>query len=87
MLTPNTIVMPNPAGNDRRGHYLLLQNLKLVANAPDRFQVPLVGDALQLFSQALDVDIHRPGIAEVVEAPYLVQQLVAGIDPVGEEAR
>ena len=27
--------------------------------------------------------VHRPGVAEVVEAPHLVQQLVAGEHPVG----
>ena len=29
------------------------------------------------------MNVHGAGVAEVVEAPYLVQQLVAGVDPVG----
>ena len=29
------------------------------------------------------MDIHRAGVTEVIEAPDLVQQLIAGIDPVG----
>ena len=29
------------------------------------------------------MDIHRPAVAKVVKAPDLVQQLIAGVDPVG----
>ena len=41
---------------------------------------------LHLFPQPFDVYVHRPGIAEIVKAPHLVQQLVAGVDPVGRGA-
>ena len=29
------------------------------------------------------MDVHGAGVAEIVEAPHLIQQLVAGVDPVG----
>ena len=57
--------------------------LELIAHAPDGLEGPLVAHALQLFPQALDVNIHRPGVAEVIKAPDLVQELVPGKDPVG----
>ena len=57
-------------------HRLLL-GLELVANAPDRFQLPFIRHALELFAQALDVHVDRARISEVVEAPYLIEQLCA----------
>ena len=29
------------------------------------------------------MDVHRPGVTEIVEAPDLVQKLIPGVDPVG----
>ena len=63
-----------------RAHGLL--HLELVADAPDRFQVPLIRNALELLAQALDVHVDRARIAEVVKAPDLVEQLIARIDAV-----
>ena len=40
-------------------------------------------DILQLLTKPLHMDVHRPAVAEIVKAPHFVQQLVAGIDPVG----
>ena len=60
-----------------------LENLELVSDAPDGFQTPVFTDHFQLFTEPLHVDVHGAAVAEVVEAPDLVQQLVAGVDPVG----
>ena len=37
----------------------------------------------ELGPQPPDVDVHRPGAAEVVIAPHLLQQLGPGEDPAG----
>ena len=62
---------------------LSLLFLDLIADAPDGLEAPLLGGTLQLFTQALDMDINRTGIAVILKAPHLVQQLVAGVDTVG----
>ena len=59
---------------------LRVEHFKFVAHAPHRAQVPLVGNAVQLFTQALDVYVDGSGFAEIVESPHLVEQLIAGVD-------
>ena len=44
---------------------------------------PFVADAVQLFAQTLDMDVHRAGVAEVIKAPYLVEKLISCKNMVG----
>ena len=62
---------------------LVLEYLELIADAPDGLQTPVFGHTFQLFPKTLHMDVHGAGVAEIVEAPDLVQQLIAGVDPVG----
>ena len=48
-----------------------------VADGPDQALVV----AAELGPQTTDVDVDRAGAAEVVVAPHLLQQLLAGEDP------
>ena len=64
------------------GQNRLFGNLELVSDSPDGLQIPLVRHTFQFFSQALDVNVDRARISEIVKAPDLVQKLVAGKDPV-----
>ena len=58
------------------------QELKLIADSPNGFQHPFVAHALKLFAKSLHMDVDRSRISEIVEAPYLVEQLVTGKYPV-----
>ncbi len=60
-----------------------LQHFELISHAPDGFHAPLLGHVLQFLTQTLYVHVHGAGVAEIVKAPDFVQQLVAGVDPVG----
>ena len=43
-----------------RSHFSsLLEQLELIAHAPNGLQYPLVGNAFQFLAQSLDVNIHR----------------------------
>jgi hypothetical protein len=53
------------------------QQLEFVAYAPNGFEQPSVGDALQLLTQTLDVNVHRTRVSEVIKSPHLVQKLIA----------
>ena len=57
-------------------------HLELISDAPDCFERPFVADALQLFAQALDVNVDRSRVAEVIKSPDLIKQLVARENPV-----
>ncbi len=56
----------------------LRQELKFVADAPNGFQHPFVAHAFQLFAKSLHMDVDRSRISKIVEAPHLVEQLIAG---------
>ena len=58
-------------------------DLKLIAYAPYSLQAPLVADIFQFFPQTLDMHVNCAGVAEVVKAPYLVQQLISGVNLIG----
>ena len=63
---------------------LFFVHFKFVANTPDGVQLPLGRYAFDLFTQAFYMDVNGSGVAEVVKAPDLVQQLVSGEHSVGE---
>ena len=62
---------------------IFLFSLELVAYAPYGLERPLVGNALKLFSETLDVNVDGTGIAVILKAPYLVKKLISGINSVG----
>ena len=57
-------------------------SFKLITNAPDGFQRPLIGNTFQLFTESFDMDIDSTGIALILEAPYLIKKLVTGVNTV-----
>ena len=56
---------------------MLVQSLKLISNAPDGLEKPLVRHALQLFAESLDVHVNGTRVAEIIESPNLVEKLIA----------
>ena len=60
-----------------------VQQLELVAHAPDGFKIPFFRDPLKLLPQALDVNINRSGVAEVIKAPDLIEELISRKHPIG----
>ena len=56
---------------------LSAQKLEFIANAPDGFKHPFIGNALKLFAQTLNVNVNGSGVTEVVESPNLIKKLVA----------
>ena len=55
----------------------LFKNFKFISNAPNGFEHPFVARTLKLFAKTLDVNVNRSGVAEIVEAPNLVEKLVS----------
>lgn len=55
-----------------------VDKLEFVSYAPDRLDHPFFRCLFKLFTQTLDVNVYRTGVAEVIEAPYLVKKLIAG---------
>ena len=61
----------------------LFADFKFVTNAPDRLEIPLVADALELFAKALDVHINRAGITDIFIPPDMVKKLFPGENLIG----
>ena len=57
-------------------------HLKFVADAPDSGDGPVLV-VFDFFTEALDVNVHRPGIAHVFIAPDVIQQLLPGENLIG----
>ena len=66
---------------------LLFYDFEFITNAPNGLQRPLRRNTLELFPQTLDVNVNGARIAEVIEAPYLVKQLVARKNNVGRRCK
>ena len=54
-----------------------LDHFKFIAHAPHGLERPFGGNTLQLFAQALDVNVNRAGVTEIIEAPYFIEKLVS----------
>ena len=56
----------------------LLQKLEFITDAPNSFEKPFIGNAIEFFAQAFDVNVYCARVAEVIKAPNFIEQLVTG---------
>ena len=56
----------------------LLEHFEFVADAPNGFEYPLVGNTVEFFTQTFYVYVNGSRVAQIVESPYFVEKLIAG---------
>ena len=62
---------------------IVLLSLELVAYAPYGLERPLVGNALELLTKTLDMNVDGTGVTVILKAPDLIKELVSCINSVG----